>query len=823
MPAGVRHRLPTAPAGGLAGFLARADRRGFTVKPTTTRVGRLQLPRQARKARNLTNGAWPAPRAGHNVGDVGGGARPGADAEARRVRRSSGPIGKSYLGVHLLDGTHGKDAFMESPTAAATELLQDCCNGAEAGAGNVAELTITEDGLSIARRPSLRDAVTGWGQEAREAGGGTAAAAAAAAAEPPLYYGRTEMLWVGSPQKTRDMCIIVFAFDVPQVTATASSEPVLKWHAFKLENKFTLLELRSQVDLMRASHFARTLNTQPARPTPASPRQEPASSPAAAAAAQATATATATAGAAQTPAVAETSLDGPRGTATRQLTGYTPGQSETDAAAATATATAAAGGGGGAGAAAGTATALAPKQARKRRSFWRKKTGKRGTDAENRAPETGNMAVSKKRRSMLSRMSKWRFRPGRRHGVNLEAAAIAMSPMSPMSSAHSGGGAGTGNQLTPLSVARRGVAASAVGSLSRPVSAACVGEDVIINGYGTGKLAYYGAHKGGAGGKAAKGGMRCGIILDSPVGLNDGTVQGQRYFECEPLHGILVAAEKVTLASQARTQHGDTDMYGRKIKSPEEKRQDVADRYAEMVRIMQTGQDDKAEFTTKQVKQFVRVARANIKASAREEWNAKIKQAAREERETVKTKAREHIERIRHAKMKQKYGDKYKGRPGAPAEPALTKEEEDEGYLKTTAEDGQAGGGAESEGDDDGYLQTEPDADVVEEAKAACASGKPVRYDHMRALVNEAEATMKKDLAVELERLVQAARLQARTQAQQELVQKLSRKRNERTRSRKTPKVAGQPLRNGSYTRANSPPAGSTATSRPGSTLATSL
>ena len=44
----------------------------------------------------------------------------------------------------------------------------------------------------------------------------------------------------------------------------------------------------------------------------------------------------------------------------------------------------------------------------------------------------------------------------------------------------------------PLSVLRRGVASSAAGFLSRTVSAACIGEAVLINGYGEGKLAYYG-------------------------------------------------------------------------------------------------------------------------------------------------------------------------------------------------------------------------------------------------------------------------------------------------------------------------------------------
>lgn len=34
-------------------------------------------------------------------------------------------------------------------------------------------------------------------------------------------------------------------------------------------------------------------------------------------------------------------------------------------------------------------------------------------------------------------------------------------------------------------------------------------------------------------------GLFCGVELDEPEGLNDGSVQGVRYFKCRPQHGII--------------------------------------------------------------------------------------------------------------------------------------------------------------------------------------------------------------------------------------------------------------------------------------------
>eukprot|EP00049_Salpingoeca_infusionum_P016616 m.341810 g.341810 ORF g.341810 m.341810 type:complete len:2215 (+) comp16115_c0_seq9:108-6752(+) len=75
------------------------------------------------------------------------------------------------------------------------------------------------------------------------------------------------------------------------------------------------------------------------------------------------------------------------------------------------------------------------------------------------------------------------------------------------------------------------------------VSAEHVGERVQVQGYAClGTLKFFGEH-------VTKGGLRCGVDLDEPIGLNDGTVGGHRYFACEPNHGVLTAPHKVTLVS----------------------------------------------------------------------------------------------------------------------------------------------------------------------------------------------------------------------------------------------------------------------------------
>lgn len=44
-------------------------------------------------------------------------------------------------------------------------------------------------------------------------------------------------------------------------------------------------------------------------------------------------------------------------------------------------------------------------------------------------------------------------------------------------------------------------------------------------------------------------GLFCGVELDEPVGLNDGSVQGIRYFTCRPQHGIIAPVDIVRTVS----------------------------------------------------------------------------------------------------------------------------------------------------------------------------------------------------------------------------------------------------------------------------------
>ena len=70
------------------------------------------------------------------------------------------------------------------------------------------------------------------------------------------------------------------------------------------------------------------------------------------------------------------------------------------------------------------------------------------------------------------------------------------------------------------------------------LSEADVGARVKVAGYGTGTLRFFGMHR-------TKILPRCGVELDTPTGLNDGTVAGQYYFDSPAKHGVLVDPSKV--------------------------------------------------------------------------------------------------------------------------------------------------------------------------------------------------------------------------------------------------------------------------------------
>ncbi|XP_053941004.1 CAP-Gly domain-containing linker protein 2 isoform X2 [Cuculus canorus] len=66
-----------------------------------------------------------------------------------------------------------------------------------------------------------------------------------------------------------------------------------------------------------------------------------------------------------------------------------------------------------------------------------------------------------------------------------------------------------------------------------------VGERVWVNGVKPGVIQYLGETQFAPG-------QWAGVVLDDPVGKNDGSVGGVRYFECQPMQGILTRPSKLT-------------------------------------------------------------------------------------------------------------------------------------------------------------------------------------------------------------------------------------------------------------------------------------
>jgi CAP-Gly domain-containing linker protein 1 len=75
-----------------------------------------------------------------------------------------------------------------------------------------------------------------------------------------------------------------------------------------------------------------------------------------------------------------------------------------------------------------------------------------------------------------------------------------------------------------------------------------LGERVIVmssQGSKAGTLQYIGATEFAAG-------EWCGVELDDPLGKNDGSVEGKRYFECQPKFGLFAPAHKVSRSPSSR-------------------------------------------------------------------------------------------------------------------------------------------------------------------------------------------------------------------------------------------------------------------------------
>lgn len=66
-----------------------------------------------------------------------------------------------------------------------------------------------------------------------------------------------------------------------------------------------------------------------------------------------------------------------------------------------------------------------------------------------------------------------------------------------------------------------------------------VGDKVYVGGTKAGVIAYLGETKFATGDWA-------GVILDELEGKNDGTIQGVRYFQCEPKRGVFAKPSKLT-------------------------------------------------------------------------------------------------------------------------------------------------------------------------------------------------------------------------------------------------------------------------------------
>ncbi|XP_061035287.1 CAP-Gly domain-containing linker protein 1-like [Eubalaena glacialis] len=71
-----------------------------------------------------------------------------------------------------------------------------------------------------------------------------------------------------------------------------------------------------------------------------------------------------------------------------------------------------------------------------------------------------------------------------------------------------------------------------------------VGERVWVNGNKCGFIQFLGETQSAPG-------QRARIVLDEPIGKNDGSVAGIRYFQCEPLKGIFTRPSKLTRKVQA--------------------------------------------------------------------------------------------------------------------------------------------------------------------------------------------------------------------------------------------------------------------------------
>ena len=74
-----------------------------------------------------------------------------------------------------------------------------------------------------------------------------------------------------------------------------------------------------------------------------------------------------------------------------------------------------------------------------------------------------------------------------------------------------------------------------------------------------GSLVYVGPH-------AKDGTLCCGVVLDAPVGFNNGTIDGHFYFACPDMHGVLANHTAVHIFLRVAISRATTENLGRTVK-----------------------------------------------------------------------------------------------------------------------------------------------------------------------------------------------------------------------------------------------------------------
>ncbi|XP_054259128.1 uncharacterized protein LOC128983897 isoform X1 [Macrosteles quadrilineatus] len=90
---------------------------------------------------------------------------------------------------------------------------------------------------------------------------------------------------------------------------------------------------------------------------------------------------------------------------------------------------------------------------------------------------------------------------------------------------------------------RESLSLTEVSKLEPRISQLHLGRRVCVAGNKVGILRYLGKTESDPG-------IWCGVEFDAPIGLNDGSIRGIRYFTCPPLHGVLIPASKVALVQE---------------------------------------------------------------------------------------------------------------------------------------------------------------------------------------------------------------------------------------------------------------------------------